>query len=245
MVQKDLPQRIPRLTASTTPKSAAARWQAVSNRDATADSFVYAVLTTKIYCRPSCPSRLARRANIRFYDTPSQAETAGFRPCKRCKPQTIRPENPQVQLIAQACATIESDIRAGSKPTTLRDLAAQANLTASHFHRVFKRIMGVTPGQYAAALLDGCGPVGNAAVAFQPWGLVNGIYDNGVAADFDMDWNDFDALIAAEAHLASGLEAVPPVDDGISPSTGVGIPGATDVLDWDRFVEGSPEEGRK
>lgn len=246
MVQKDLPQRLPRLTASTTsPQSAAARWQAVANRDATADSFVYAVLTTKIYCRPSCPSRLARRANIRFYDTPSQAETAGFRPCKRCRPQTLRPENPQVQLIAQACATIESDIKAGSKPTTLRNLAAQASLTPSHFHRVFKRIMGVTPGQYAAAMVDGCGPVGNAAAAFQPCGLVDGLCDNGVAAEVDMDWNDFDALIAAEAYLDSDLGAVPPVDDGVSLSTGVGVPGATDILDWDRFVEGSPDEGRQ
>ncbi|KAL4890476.1 metal binding domain of Ada-domain-containing protein [Aspergillus ambiguus] len=242
MAQKDLPQKIPRLTTGTTTsaQSAAVRWQAVVHRDATADCFVYAVLTTKIYCRPSCPSRLARRANIRFYDTPSQAEAAGFRPCKRCKPQTVQPENPQIQLIVQACATIESDIRAGSKPT-LRELAAKASLTPSHFHRVFKRIAGVTPGQYAAAVLgrrEGCGPVENAAASFQPWDGVDGSCDPGMSADLTTGWNDFDALIAAEADLASGLNGASFMDESIASLTGGDIPGATDGLDWDRFVEG-------
>lgn len=152
MTQKTSPQKIPRLskTAALT-TSPANRWQAVVNRDPTATSFVYGVLTTKIFCRPSCPARLARRANVEFYDTPAQAERAGFRACKRCKPETLKPAvNPQVLLVQKACQTIKSDIGSGKKPTLVR-LAGQAGLTPSHFHRVFKKVTGATPGKYAAA----------------------------------------------------------------------------------------------
>ncbi|RAL10053.1 putative DNA repair and transcription factor Ada, partial [Aspergillus homomorphus CBS 101889] len=134
--------------------SASARWQAVVKRDPTATTFVYAVLTTKIYCRASCPARLARRANVRFYDLPAQAEWAGFRACKRCNPDSLwsssnRNDNPQVQLVQRTCQTIASLIQSGSRPT-LQVLAAEMGLTTSHSHRVFKKVMGVTPGQYVA-----------------------------------------------------------------------------------------------
>ncbi|KAL4991182.1 metal binding domain of Ada-domain-containing protein [Aspergillus falconensis] len=154
MPQTPAPQTIPRLSklASLTTVTDN-RWQAVVTRDPAA-SFVYAVLTTKIYCRPSCAARLARRANVEFYDTPSQAEKAGFRPCKRCKPEETleRAINPQVALVQRACRTIRADIRSGSKPT-LSKLAGEASLTPSHFHRVFKKVMGVTPGKYVAAFM--------------------------------------------------------------------------------------------
>ncbi|KAI9040241.1 putative DNA repair and transcription factor Ada [Aspergillus affinis] len=218
MLQQGSPRKIPRLNLNaTTAPSATARWQAVVNRDAHATSFVYAVLTTKIYCRPSCPARLARRANVRFYDTPSDAEQAGFRPCKRCTPQTLRAVNPQIQLIRRACETIEAQVRDGSKPT-LRKLADEANLTPSYFHRLFKKIKGVTPGQYAAVVLSRGGggpldenmPVGN-LTAFQSWevdarcdAFIPDTLDDAVVAnggDVDVGiWNDFDVLIAAEAH---------------------------------------------
>ncbi|KAL4734548.1 hypothetical protein BDV11DRAFT_198036 [Aspergillus similis] len=151
MSQTPAPQTIPRLPKlSPLATSTATRWQAVVTRDPIA-SFVYAVLTTKIYCRPSCAARLARRANVEFYDTPSQAEEAGFRPCKRCKPEeTI---NSQVALVQKACRTIEADVRSGSKPTLGR-LAEEASLTPSHFLRVFKKVMGVTPGKYVAAVME-------------------------------------------------------------------------------------------
>ncbi|KAL6232152.1 metal binding domain of Ada-domain-containing protein [Aspergillus navahoensis] len=147
--------RLPKLASLTT--SAATQWQAVVTRDPTA-SFVYAVRTTKIYCRPSCAARLARRANVEFYDTPSQAEKAGFRPCKRCKPEETleRAINSQVALVQRACRTIEADIRSGTKPT-LSKLAGEARLTPSHFHRVFKKVMGVTPGKYVAVFMRGGG----------------------------------------------------------------------------------------
>ncbi|KAL2825609.1 metal binding domain of Ada-domain-containing protein [Aspergillus cavernicola] len=242
MTQNTLPQKIPRLPRTPPTTSTAACWQAVVTRDKTATSFVYAVLTTKIYCRPSCPARLARRANVEFYDTPSQAERAGFRPCKRCKPETLKPAiNPQIVLVQKACQTIRSDIDSGSKPTLLR-LAGEAGLTPSHFHRVFKKVMGVTPGKYTAGVLGknsnnevvkekplddgsagGVSDENRNPVLFQPWeedwGLCTGLDAWLIMGVLDWDgesagavgagvgdavlWNDFDALIAAEAEYGS------------------------------------------
>ncbi|OGM44456.1 DNA repair and transcription factor Ada [Aspergillus bombycis] len=232
MNQESLPLKLPRLPACASPTlSATARWQAVVRRDSTAESFVYAVLTTKIYCRPSCPARLARRANVRFYDTPSQAENAGFRPCKRCKPQSLLAGNPQVQVIQRACKTIQSEIATGSKPT-LRELASQACLTPSHFHRVFKKLVGVTPGQYAVAILKGpsLGPLddcsrntnitelkscGVGPDDHEPF-LSSGLESDDVFDPGDtINWNDFDTLIAAEAEYVSEFD-VQYMDDFIS-----------------------------
>ncbi|KAJ5575752.1 Ada DNA repair metal-binding [Penicillium sp. DV-2018c] len=148
------PQKIPRLNTNTPTDTE--RWQAIVTRDTTANAFVYAVLTTKIYCRPSCPARLARRANVLFYDTPSQAEKAGFRPCKRCRPhsgQTAAQNNPQTAVVENACESVRNILAAGLKPKP-RDLAAQAGLTYSHFHRVFKKHAGVTPGQFIDRLVQ-------------------------------------------------------------------------------------------
>ncbi|EER27275.1 hypothetical protein DIZ76_012826 [Coccidioides immitis] len=135
-----------------------ARWRAIVNRDAAATCFVYGVRTTKIYCRPRCPARLARRANVIFYDTPAQAEKAGYRPCKRCKPEDLRaPTDPHVRLAQKACETMTLAALAGGEKQrpTLQDLASEAGLTPSHFHRVFKKVVGVTPGKYARDLLEG------------------------------------------------------------------------------------------
>ncbi|OQE16970.1 hypothetical protein PENSTE_c022G04009 [Penicillium steckii] len=153
----NIQQKIPRLQANRSNEvlTSAQRWQAVVKRDATVDSFVYAVLTTKIYCRPSCSARLARRANVKFYNTPAEAENAGFRPCKRCQPQsgrTAAQSNPQTAIVYKACEQIRDELAAGLKPC-LRGLAAKAGLTSSHFHRVFKKHTGVTPGQYTSGLL--------------------------------------------------------------------------------------------
>ncbi|KAL5342961.1 metal binding domain of Ada-domain-containing protein [Aspergillus crustosus] len=204
MAQKTTPQRIPRLPRASAPEtSTAIRWHAVVTRDPTATSFVYGVLTTKIYCRPSCAARLARRANIDFYDSPSHAERAGFRACKRCKPETLKPApNPQIVFVQRACRTIRADILSGVKPT-LTKLAGEAGLTPSHFHRVFKKVMGVTPGKYAAGILNESEGLGGGSlddnepfeelrnqnpVVFQPW-------DETLAADLnawlmgDLDWD--------------------------------------------------------
>jgi len=136
--------------------SAAARWKAVVARDASNNTFVYAVHSTRNYCRPSCPARLPRRANIEFFDTPSQAELAGYRACRRCRPDVAWKDNPQSRLVRQACDTIAAaatSLPSGRK-LRLQELAAEANLTPSHFHRIFKSIAGVTPAQYARALRD-------------------------------------------------------------------------------------------
>ncbi|KAJ5786181.1 uncharacterized protein N7503_011393 [Penicillium pulvis] len=156
MTSADAPLEIPRLSRSGDTLTSAERWQAITKRDTTVNSFVYGVLTTKIYCRPSCGARLARRANVEFYNTPSQAEKAGFRPCKRCRPEcggTAAQSNPQALMVEKACQTIRNEVLAGLKPK-LHDLANQAGLTPSHFHRVFKKILGVTPGQYISSVVQ-------------------------------------------------------------------------------------------
>lgn len=124
------------------------RWQAVVARDAAADGqFYYAVRSTGVYCRPSCGARLARPENVTFHDTREQAEAAGFRPCKRCRPEQAPLAEQHAARVAAACRRIES---AETVPT-LHQLAAEAGMSDYHFHRVFKAVTGVTPSAYAAA----------------------------------------------------------------------------------------------
>ncbi|WP_016835680.1 bifunctional transcriptional activator/DNA repair enzyme AdaA, partial [Herbaspirillum lusitanum] len=124
------------------------RWLAVTQRDKAADgTFYYAVRTTGVYCRPSCPSRQARRENVAFYDSGAQAEQAGFRACKRCKPNEAALGERRAQAIATVCRAIE---QAEDLPS-LDELAQIAGMSRFHFHRVFKEKTGVTPKAYAAA----------------------------------------------------------------------------------------------
>jgi len=126
------------------------RWSAVHNRDRNADgTFYYAVLTTGIYCRPSCAARRPLRGNVRFFASPAEAEAAGFRPCKRCKPRAADGDV-AARKIAAACRAIE---RADTSPS-LAELAQAAGLSAHHFHRLFKSVTGVTPKAFAQAERD-------------------------------------------------------------------------------------------
>lgn len=124
------------------------RWAAVVAHDAIADgTFFYSVRTTGVYCRPSCASRRARRENVRFHATRDDAEKAGFRPCRRCKPDQPDLAVQHAAKVATACRLIETSEQVPS----LRALAASAELSRWHFHRVFKAITGLTPKAYAMA----------------------------------------------------------------------------------------------
>lgn len=132
-----------------TPDRDAARWRAVETRDAGADGcFVYAVKTTGVYCRPSCPARLARRENVCFYETGAAARAAGYRPCQRCTPDGPSLAERQANAVAKACRLIEE---AETTPS-LAALAQAVGLSRHHFHRVFKTVTGVTPKAYAAQI---------------------------------------------------------------------------------------------
>jgi AraC family transcriptional regulator of adaptative response/methylated-DNA-[protein]-cysteine methyltransferase len=122
------------------------RWQAVLDRDREYDgAFVLGVKSTGIYCRPSCPARKPKRENVDFYASPADAVRAGFRPCKRCSPDTQAAE---AALVEQLCGYL--DAHYDEKPT-LADLSAFASLSPFHLQRVFKRATGISPRQYADA----------------------------------------------------------------------------------------------
>jgi AraC family transcriptional regulator of adaptative response/methylated-DNA-[protein]-cysteine methyltransferase len=124
------------------------RWAAVLARDDRFDgTFYYSVATTGVYCRPSCAARRPRRENVRFHATRADAEAAGFRPCKRCKPDAPALHQEHAAKVARACRLIET----APEPPTLAQLAKAAHLSPYHFHRLFKTITGVTPKAYAMA----------------------------------------------------------------------------------------------
>lgn len=139
-------------------------WAAIRDRDQRhRGSFVFAVTTTGIYCRPGCASRTPRQANIRLFATAPAAAQAGFRPCRRCHPDQIAAPDPATHAIARACALI----RAAETAPKLAELAQSCGYTPAHFHRLFKRVTGVSPRQFAqaeraaraAALLPGAASV--------------------------------------------------------------------------------------
>ena len=121
------------------------QWQQVLSRDARADGkFVYAVRSTHIYCRPTCPSRRPRRANVDFFAQPSAAERAGFRACKRCRPNSA---NPQAAIVEAACKFVDSHL---DSRVTLSQLAKHTGYSPFHLQRMFKKTLGISPQQYHA-----------------------------------------------------------------------------------------------
>ncbi|BAZ52783.1 methylated-DNA--protein-cysteine methyltransferase [Nostoc sp. NIES-4103] len=126
----------------------AQRWEALVQRNPQADGgFIYAVQTTGVYCRPTCPSRLPKQKNVVFFECCAHAEKAGFRPCKRCQPHALSVDQQQIETIAHICKLIEQS----QKPLSLQKLAQIAGLSQYHFHRLFKKMVGVTPKEYANA----------------------------------------------------------------------------------------------
>ena len=124
-------------------------WQAVLSRDATFDGRIFfGVRSTGIYCRPSCPARRPRREQVVFFRIPEAAESAGFRSCRRCRPRVALTADPQIEMVRRACRYIEDHIE--TLPT-LEALSAHTGVSPYHLQRVFKRVAGITPRQYAEA----------------------------------------------------------------------------------------------
>lgn len=122
-------------------------WNAVVSRDPSRDgSFVFAVRSTGIYCRPSCPARRPRREQVSFFQIPEAAEQAGFRACRRCHPRRAQASDPRIELVRQICHAIDEH---DEEPQTLKTLSAETGVSAHHLQRTFKEIMGITPRQYA------------------------------------------------------------------------------------------------
>lgn len=138
------------ITAMPAPSSPDPRaaWKAVVARDASQDGrFVFAVATTRVYCRPSCAARRPNRGNVRFFAGPAEAEAAGFRACLRCRPGATEPPE-AVRAVRRAVAFLETH---AEENVPLATLARVAGLSPFHFQRTFKKLLGVTPKRYADA----------------------------------------------------------------------------------------------
>ena len=124
------------------------RWARVKMRDKSADGlFWYSVVSTRVFCRPSCPSRTANPENVRFHASPAAARAAGFRACKRCNPEGASLDTQNAALVAKACRLIESR----REPMSLTELASAVEISPHYFHRLFKAQIGLTPKEYAVA----------------------------------------------------------------------------------------------
>ncbi len=138
---------------------AGSRWRAVEIRDRSADGmFVYAVRSTGIYCRPSCPSRRPRREQVIFFALPEAAEQKGFRPCRRCRPRSVPMRDIRIDTVARVCREIDAQIFTDSANDgetnpglTLASLSSRAQMSPHQLERAFQKVMGITPKQYADA----------------------------------------------------------------------------------------------
>jgi AraC family transcriptional regulator of adaptative response/methylated-DNA-[protein]-cysteine methyltransferase len=150
ILAKELSSEMPvaQSKSSSTIFSDGQRWSAVVERDPVHDGeFVFAVASTGVYCRPSCPARRPRRENVTFFARPEQAEKAGFRACLRCKPRAGSPSgNPQSDLAKEICRYIEQHL---DEPITLERLGKTFRQSPFHLQRRFKAALGITPREYA------------------------------------------------------------------------------------------------
>lgn len=130
------------------PPSPAQFWQAVQGRDRRFDGvFFYGVASTGIYCRPSCPSRRPSAKQVEFFSNSASAEKSGYRACLRCKPQNAATGSPEFELIHKVCSIIDEK----EMTPSLEELSLAVRLTPSHLQRTFKKFVGISPREYAAA----------------------------------------------------------------------------------------------
>ncbi|MCG8458076.1 MAG: methylated-DNA--[protein]-cysteine S-methyltransferase [Holophagales bacterium] len=128
-------------------------WRAVEERDARFDGLLlYGVLTTGIYCRPTCPSRRPKRRNVRFYATRAGAEADGLRPCRRCRPDSRGRLGPEAELVLATCRAIEGH---EDLSPTLPELSRSVGVSERRLREVFRRVLGTSPASYARALRVG------------------------------------------------------------------------------------------
>ena len=124
------------------------RWASVVARDKAADgTFWYSVATTGVFCRPSCPSRLANPRNVGLFESVAAAEAAGFRACRRCNPDGMSIEAANNAIVAKACKLLDEAV----EPLSLAQIAESVELSPHYFHRLFKKATGLTPKAYAVA----------------------------------------------------------------------------------------------
>lgn len=144
--------RTSQLRPSITPdgfQDSHSRWLAITHRaPASHSSFFYGVVSTKIYCRPTCSARLARRANVVFYDTNDEAKRDGFRPCKRCKPDDARFFGDKEEIVTKTLALLRTQNGKFVMKRGLKELAKEIGVTPSYLCRVFKKTLGITIGEY-------------------------------------------------------------------------------------------------
>jgi AraC family transcriptional regulator of adaptative response/methylated-DNA-[protein]-cysteine methyltransferase len=158
------------------------RWNAVLARDARADAdFVYAVRTTGVYCRPSCPSRKPRRESVAFFAGPDAAELAGFRECRRCHPRAGVAAPAGLSDVRRVCAFIQ---RHAAEPLTLAQLASHVDASPFHLQRTFTKLVGISPRAYQDAVRAGHFRAGlrhgtpvSAAVYDAGYGSISRVYE--------------------------------------------------------------------
>jgi AraC family transcriptional regulator of adaptative response/methylated-DNA-[protein]-cysteine methyltransferase len=190
------------------------QWQQVLQRDASADGqFFYAVKSTGIYCRPSCPSRRPARQNVRFFPTSAAAEQAGFRACKRCKPELATPRpDPQAELIARATDYLATH---ATERTRLADLARITGVGRLTLLRAFRRVLGVSPGEFARAqrvahFKDALRPAKASASLINPTAqppakrITDAIYESGFGSSSRLYESSHDSLGMTPRTLRAG-----------------------------------------
>ena len=140
----------PKYSVNSDPfRSSHSRWLALTDRTPSShSSFLYGVKSTKIYCRPTCTARLARRANVVYYDTEDQARRDGFRPCKRCKPDDPTFLGDSEEVVSRTIALLRIKKDDVTMKRSLKELAKEVGVTPSYLCRVFKKVIGMTLGAY-------------------------------------------------------------------------------------------------